>query len=414
MKRNNFEDYTSQFNISKDWIFPYSQIKKGSQIMLYGAGDVGQSYYNQIKYTNYCELICWIDREPQKYQQIGLDVHGLDCIDKRKYDYVVIAISDSKNARMINSFLLENGINQEKIIWNGFQRKAHVTDLDKYYINRPVHEEAMKILEYRKIQKESFEWYQYMSDIHSLIDGEDTLVIPRLVLQVTQKCSLKCHGCNNLMPLHQNPIDFDLDRVKADINNIAKKADRILVLEIIGGEPLLYKRIRELIDFIGTMKNIDVIEITTNGTIIPDDGLLDSLRELNAYIRISKYEKSNRLNELIEKCRKFEIEHMVLDNLNWLDSSSVESRELDDNELRIVYSKCISNRLCKTISNGRIFCCARAASLYDLDICRDSSNYIIIENSNKKEIRDFFRNNSARACDYCTCTDEWREVEPGS
>ena len=41
--RKNFENYQYEYNLSKDWVFPFSEINKGSNIILYGAGDVGQA-----------------------------------------------------------------------------------------------------------------------------------------------------------------------------------------------------------------------------------------------------------------------------------------------------------------------------------------------------------------------------------
>ena len=412
MIRNNFENYTKDVCISKDWIVPYSQIKKGSTILLYGAGDVGQAYYNQIKITDYCEIVAWIDKDADVYQKIGINVELPEKIVSYSFDYVLIAVSDSNIARKINTKLLDMGVEQEKIIWKDFERIPFIKNPVDYYLNSTVENEILRVLYYKNISRSSAAGYKYFYEIKSLVEN-NKLVIPRAVLQLTQKCSLRCSGCNNLMPLFQHPDNYDYEDIIGELDDFRKKVDRILILELIGGEPLLYPDIASVIKYISKIKEIDILEITTNGTLVPTDETMKALGLINSCIRISKYKKSNRINEIIEKCREYGVVYKVLDNLEWFDSGAIEKRFLTDAELRGVYGRCPSSRLCKTISNGKLFCCSRAASLYDLGICKEDDNYIELSTCKREDIINFYAHCKASACDYCTCTDEWRNIPPG-
>lgn len=55
-------------NKLKDWRFPREKISKGKKVILYGAGDMGKSFYKQLKDTGYCEVVLWVDRN---YEQMN-------------------------------------------------------------------------------------------------------------------------------------------------------------------------------------------------------------------------------------------------------------------------------------------------------------------------------------------------------
>lgn len=413
MKRNNFELYKNDNYLNKDWVVPYSQITRGSSIVLYGAGDVGQAYYSQISLTNYCKIIAWVDQSADIYRRIGLDVKQPDQIDNNKCDYILIAVADSKNAIAINSYLLSKGIQQEKIIWKSYERRPFIINPLEYYLNRTIREEVYRVLDYKKIDRSSSVGHKYCADIISLLEDGEKVVIPRLVVQLTQKCTLKCKSCNNLMQYYEEPVHFDVEEIIRSLELLMSKVDRVLIMELIGGEPFIYPELKKIIKYLQKKGFADYYEITTNGTVLPSEEIFDELKRLNVCIRISEYEKSIKKNNIIEKCKEYNIKYEELENLSWIDSKEISERKLNDSEMRTSYSKCPSVRYCKTLSNCKIFCCARAASLYDLCICKDSSNYIDLLKCEKNDIRDFYLINKAKACDYCTCTDEWRKVIPG-
>lgn len=412
MIRNDFEKYEKQVYISKDWVVPFSQIKKDSHVILYGAGDVGQAYFQQIKLTNYCSIVAWVDKEYKLYREIGLDVTDISIINNYSFDYILIAVSDSENARSINSYLLSNGVEQEKILWNGFERKPLVKNTIEHNLIEPVRKEMFYVLNYKNISINSSRWYEYCATIESMLEKEK-LIIPRVVLQLTQKCTLKCKGCNNLMPRYTKPENFDLKEVISGLKIFTDKVDRILVLELIGGEPLVYPYLIDVIEAIKTINKIDFFEITTNGTIVPSDGIMKSLKETDSCLRISKYSKSVKTDEIIKKCKEYGVRFSIMDELVWYDSSSIENRALSDYEKSIIASNCTSYKLCKTISCNKFFCCARAASLFDLGISKDEEDYINLLTCEKEDILNFYKKNKAIACDFCTCMDEWREIDAG-
>lgn len=101
------------------YLFPYSGIEKGEDIILYGAGKVGKAYYAQISENRYCNIIAWADKAGDKKRR------GVICPDRIsdfEYDRIVIAAGDKKMAEEITAELRALGIKKEKIFWHWPQK----------------------------------------------------------------------------------------------------------------------------------------------------------------------------------------------------------------------------------------------------------------------------------------------------
>ncbi|MCI8312755.1 MAG: hypothetical protein HFI12_11200 [Lachnospiraceae bacterium] len=85
-------------------------------IVIYGAGKVGQSYVKQTKqkYAK-CNSLLWVDSNYTALQEKGLQVKSPDDIRKKSFDRVIIAIHNSAARQEIWNKLKEMGISTEKI-----------------------------------------------------------------------------------------------------------------------------------------------------------------------------------------------------------------------------------------------------------------------------------------------------------
>ena len=104
-------------NEKKKFAFPHKLIKDGSRIILYGAGDVGCSYYSHLQDDSSIQLIAWVDKKYEQYLQRGFDVVAVDQIDKLDFDYILLAIYNDKVAHDIMLELEQRGVAKERIIW---------------------------------------------------------------------------------------------------------------------------------------------------------------------------------------------------------------------------------------------------------------------------------------------------------
>ena len=49
--------------MTKQYLFPFEFVEKGSKIVIFGAGKVGQNYIQQLNLSNYCKLLFVVDDE---------------------------------------------------------------------------------------------------------------------------------------------------------------------------------------------------------------------------------------------------------------------------------------------------------------------------------------------------------------
>lgn len=90
------------------------EIPSNSNIILYGAGDVGRSYYIQILSSRRCHIVAWVDKN---YEMFGYPVMGTDMVNKIDYDYILIAIENELVVKKIMEWLKAQGIPDDKILW---------------------------------------------------------------------------------------------------------------------------------------------------------------------------------------------------------------------------------------------------------------------------------------------------------
>lgn len=98
------------------YLFPFEKVPYGSDVILYGAGAVGIEYYQQLKRSNYCNIVTWVDRNYLGMAGQGFLIESPNMISFKKYDYIVIANIKEEIRKEIKEFLLEMGISENKII----------------------------------------------------------------------------------------------------------------------------------------------------------------------------------------------------------------------------------------------------------------------------------------------------------
>lgn len=99
------------------YIFPFPELMKEDAIILYGAGNVGMEYYRQIYRKNLAKLVLWVDKKWKIYENNYTLVSPPEDIKGYKYDYIVIAVKKKELADEIRKELVQNGIEEEKILW---------------------------------------------------------------------------------------------------------------------------------------------------------------------------------------------------------------------------------------------------------------------------------------------------------
>lgn len=98
------------------YLFPFEKIERNSTVIVYGAGNIGRSFVRQIKHTDYCRLVLWVDQSPKSDE-----ISEVECIYNIDFDYIVIAIAKKDMAEQIRKMLINAGINEKRIIWRNYK-----------------------------------------------------------------------------------------------------------------------------------------------------------------------------------------------------------------------------------------------------------------------------------------------------
>ena len=103
------------FNITpkRVYIFPYAAIEPDSDVILYGAGAVGQSYYNQIVDNHYCNIVSWVDKKNDD----GKKIMYPDQIARSSDMKILIAVKKKEVADEIMDELTSQGISEGRLVW---------------------------------------------------------------------------------------------------------------------------------------------------------------------------------------------------------------------------------------------------------------------------------------------------------
>lgn len=223
-----------------------------------------------------------------------------------------------------------------------------------------------------------------------------------LVLWVGTTCTLRCESCCNLIPYCKNTF-FNTQTIIENLKYITRYVE-IEKMQIQGGEPLLHKELDVIIRGIMDLP-IWRIDIASNGTIVPSEKVLFSLKELGkrASFHISNYVcvEENDKDNVERAVRDFGIEFyrydFLYDNGAWFDSGKDNELRVTDNDLlKQSYETC-ENHNCWVLAGDYFVCCGKILSLMELkkDINIEKNNIIDVTKARIK------------GCDFSTLMDEF-------
>ncbi len=190
-----------------------------------------------------------------------------------------------------------------------------------------------------------------------------------LVFWVGTRCSLRCKNCGNLIP-YVDQVSFDSAKILDNLAYICRQV-KIEKMQIQGGEPFTHKDIARIIDACAQIDHIEKIEISTNGTILPNE---ETLRVLAKYadkvtVRFSVY------GCVDEKSRQQKIDALELNGVKvgsyqfmfatgeWFDSGDYwQERNENGEQVKAIYKNC-NNRFCWTLADDYMACCGKILAL---------------------------------------------------
>ncbi len=258
------------------------------------------------------------------------------------------------------------------------------TDVYKQKYKEFLEENGVKWTWYKNIA--SIWPYKYKNIVH--IFQSDVLV--------TEKCSLNCSHCNMFMPHYEFPIHRELDTIISDIDSYFNIVDYVSVFHLVGGEPFLYPNIENIITHI--LKNyitkIDKLIITTNGTILPKDTIIQLLKDNDVILSVSDYSDKlefvkSKITKVLNVYKNNNINHYVRNEIEWYDFGDLRvKKNLPTDDLIKHFDSCTAPF--RGLNDGKFYYCHLNTSAVRTKLFPLSENdYVDINTISKEDLLKF-------------------------
>lgn len=304
---------------------------------------------------------------------------------------VVIAVADAADAV---EQLLESGIAEEDI----FSAASLLADFsercERHKYSRP--------LEYMRYAVSSYiNAYMWAGD-------ESALSLRSVDVVVTERCSLRCRDCSNLMAYYASPKDFDSESVLDAAARLCASVDGIAEFRVIGGEPLMNRDWVHVVEGLLKLSQDRYVVIYTNGTILPTEVQLDALKGERVVFNITDYGLLSRnLEPLCELLARYRIAYTVVSMDGWVDCGKVRPHNRTAEQLKRIYADCCAKNL-YSLLGGELYRCPFAANANNLRaIPQDEGNGVdLLDTISCSELRRRIeayvtRDSFLPACDFC-------------
>lgn len=238
----------------------------------------------------------------------------------------------------------------------------------------------------------------------SVLRCNDVIMNP-LEIDLTERCTLKCRHCSSLVQYFKAPKHISLEQLCRDIDLLMEKVGFVRILRLIGGEPLMHPKLKEIVRHITKYSDkIGFFRLVTNGTILPSEETLEVFKQAGLSLKISDYgELSQNLPRLVEKLEEKEIPYQV-EKVIWFEMQQLIGAERVD--YQEAYEQCYARTYCNCIMNGKLYPCAFLAYgevLRAVPVDGENSISLTRTGVTGKDLIAFTQRNAAPpGCRYCS------------
>lgn len=242
--------------------------------------------------------------------------------------------------------------------------------------------------------------------------NSNKLFLRSIDILITERCSLRCKDCSNLMQYYERPKNCDTEMLLKSIDSFCAVVDEVMDFRVIGGETFMNREWPIIVKRLTDEPKAKRVIFYTNGTIIPDEQDISYLKNDKVLVIISDYGALSRnligLKEVLEKNK---IAYHVLKIVEWLDCSAITPRYRTVDQKGDLFKICCAKNMA-TLSDGKLFRCPYAANAARLQAIPDNkADYIDLFqepldaagiNETKNKVRNYLLyKDYLEICDYC-------------
>jgi len=140
-------------------------------------------------------------------------------------------------------------------------------------------------------------------------EGRFFKIIPRLEVNLTDACNLKCKGCSHFSSIFKQDSVYPIEAYEKDIRQL-NKVGTVIRMRLLGGEPFLLQNLDAYLSVTRAVFQKADIEVVTNGLLIPkaDKKIMTAVKENNINVAISPYKPTLKLKEqIVSVLKKYDV-----------------------------------------------------------------------------------------------------------
>jgi len=231
------------------------------------------------------------------------------------------------------------------------------------------------------------------------------VVLSRISVPVTTRCTLHCDKCAAHVPDLAQPHDVPAEQLIADAKALFFCVDHVYATIFSGGEAFLHPQLDEIIMTYASFNRSSSTSVQTNGTLLPNAKVIAALKATNATVKISNYPSQLQPNveQLKSQLREHGIRFTHASGTFWCDVGQLGVAQSGCAKRR--FSTCIQ-QLCLPYYKGNLHLCGESFILLEENQANiPPQDYINLHTSTPqtfaKQLRQLLRKRHIKACDYC-------------
>ena len=271
-----------------------------SELVVYGFGKVAHDNIDFFKNSFNIAYIVDSNKEKCNCEFKGISVKHVDDVKDDLKNYKIVIMTANRNAALVGEGLEKFGLQSGK--------------------------------DFCSMEQFLTEWFWNYKKKVCLMEVHST---------ITSRCTLKCKHCNMFMPYYREHVDYTAKDILEDLELLFRHVDYIVAYEILGGEPLINGELADMIRRIGDRygNRIGNIGIITNGTLLPDEQLIDISKKYNVKYDFSDYtdvvDYKKRFDSAVKIVSDAGLRYSVNRSLRWCDFGfPVNNRMYDFDKVR--------------------------------------------------------------------------------
>jgi len=241
-----------------------------------------------------------------------------------------------------------------------------------------------------------------------------TLNIKSLDIQITERCSLRCKDCSNLMQYYTKPVNNELNLMLKSIERFMSCVDKVYEFRVLGGDPFVNKELYKVINNLVKYEKVKKIAIYTNAKIIPKGENLTCLQNKKVILDVTNYGKvSSKHDEIIKVLEDNNIAYTSARVTTWQDCGRIlPFQKRTKEEVSRVFNNCCNSDLLSLL-HGKLYRCPFSANATNLKAIPYDSSDIVDLSDDKISLEDLklkikqltYDKKSLTACNFCNGRD---------